>query len=275
MKIASPNNKLPLIAIFFLLQPLYAQEILLPSITTYIDDTVVEQKTVITADEIQEKHVDSLTGLLQSEGIQILAYGAYGLQQAPSIRGFTDETVRVVIDGVCVNNAQYGTFDFSSINIADIEKIEIVRGGFTEGVCDEGAVGGVIYITTRKQQFGTHFNSDSQIKTFFNANMPFDTFSQNLGFSSSVGKSSFFKAGAKGVWANNRSLFENYRGLRLERQNSEVKDANANIQFLHYFGNGNYFNVSDLFYIGNKNVPGVENAAYSGVQDDLSNKAIF
>ncbi len=180
MKIASPNHKLPflqihhprshranrysltancfLIAIFFLLQPLHAQEILLPSITTYIDDTLVEQKTVITADEIQEKHVDSLTGLLQSEGIQVLAYGAYGLQQAPSIRGFTDETVRVVIDGVCVNNAQYGTFDFSSINIADIEKIEIVRGGFTEGVCDEGAVGGVIYITTRKQQFGLHFN---------------------------------------------------------------------------------------------------------------------
>ena len=268
------NFLIPFFTIIFTI-PLYAQEILLPSITTYIDDTVVEQKTVITADEIQEKHVDSLTGLLQSEGIQILAYGAYGLQQAPSIRGFTDETVRVVIDGVCVNNAQYGTFDFSSINIADIEKIEIVRGGFTEGVCDEGAVGGVIYITTRKQQFGTHFNSDSQIKTFFNANMPFDTFSQNLGFSSSVGKSSFFKAGAKGVWANNRFLFENYRGLRLERQNSEVKDANANIQFLHYFGNGNYFNVSDLFYIGNKNVPGVENAAYSGVQDDLSNKAIF
>lgn len=255
--------------------PLFAQEILLPSITTYIDNTVVEQKTVITAEEIQEKHVDSLTSLLQSEGIQVLAYGAYGLQQAPSIRGFTDETVRVVIDGVCVNNAQYGTFDFSSININDIEKLEIVRGGFTEGVCDEGAVGGVIYITTKKQQFGIHFNSDTQIKTFFNANNLFDTFCQSAGFSSSLGKSSFFKAGAKGAWANNRFLFKNYKGMQLERQNSQVKDANADIQFLHYFGNGNYFSASNLFYIGNKNVPGVENAAYSGVQDDLTNKMIF
>ena len=262
-----------LISIFSI--PLFAQEILLPSITTYIDDTVIEQKTTLLADEIQERHVESLTTLLQSEGIQILAYGAYGLQQTPSIRGFTDETVRVVIDGVCVNNAQYGTFDFSSININDIERLEIVRGGFTEGVCDEGSVGGVIYITTKKQQLGTHFNSDSQIKTFFNANMPLDTFSQNLGVNWQAGENSFFKTSAKGTWANNRFLFENFKHLTYERLNSEVKDANANVQFLHYFGNGNYFGASDLFYIGDKNVPGVENAAFCGNQKDLSNKMIF
>ena len=256
-------------------QTVVGQELILPSITTYIDDTVIEQKTVLTSQDIEERHTDSLTALLQSEGIQILAQGAYGLLQSPSIRGFTDETVRVVIDGVCVNNAQYGTFDFSSININDIERIEIVRGGFTEGVCDEGSVGGVIYITTKKQQLGLHFNSDSQVKTYFNANLPFDTFSQNLGLNWQAGDNSFFKAGAKGTWANNRFLFKNYKGLTLERFNSEVKDANANLQFLHYFGNGNYFSANDLFYIGDKNVPGVENSAYSGNQWDLTNKIFF
>ena len=273
-----PYKKIPFILLIFLcpfLPPLFAQGILLPSITTYIDDTEIEQKTVLLADEIQQRHTESLTALLQSEGIQILAYGAYGLQQTPSIRGFTDETVRVVIDGVCVNNAQYGTFDFSSININDIERLEIVKGGFTEGVCDEGSVGGVIYITTKKQQLGTHFNSDSQIRTFFNATLPLDTFSQNLGFSSQLGDNSFLKTSAKGTWANNRFLFKNYKNLIYERKNSEVKDANANLQFLHYFGNGNYFSANDLFYIGDKNVPGVENAAFSGNQQDLSNKMIF
>ena len=271
-------KKLLLAFLFFLsifINPLFAQEIILPSITTYIDDTEIEQKTVLLADEIQQKHTESLTALLQSEGIQILAYGAYGLQQTPSIHGFTDETIRVVIDGVCVNNAQYGTFDFSSININDIERLEIVKGGFTEGVCDEGSVGGVIYITTKKQQLGTHFNSDSQIRTFFNASLPLDTFSQNLGFSSQLGDNSFIKTTAKGTWANNRFLFKNYKDLIYERQNSEVKDANANLQFLHYFGNGNYFSANDLFYIGDKNVPGVENTSFKGNQQDLSNKMIF
>ena len=271
------HKKLPFIFLFLstlFINPLFAQEIILPSITTYIDDTEIEQKTVLLADEIQQRHTESLTALLQSEGIQILPYGAYGLQQTPSIRGFTDETVRVVIDGVCVNNAQYGTFDFSSININDIERLEIVKGGFTEGVCDEGSVGGVIYITTKKQQLGTHFNSDSQIRTFFNASLPLDTFSQNLGFSSQVGDNSFVKTTAKGTWANNRFLFNNYKNLLYERKNSEVKDANANLQFLHYFGNGNYFSASDLFYIGDKNVPGVENTSFKGNQQDLSNKMI-
>lgn len=270
-------KKLPFIFFHTILinAALFAQDILLPSITTYIDDTELEQKTLLTAEEIQQRHTESLTALLQSEGIQILAYGAYGLQQTPSIRGFTDETVRVVIDGVCVNNAQYGTFDFSSININDIERLEIVKGGFTEGVCDEGSVGGVIYITTKKQQLGLHFNSDSQIRTFFNASLPFDTFSQNLGFSSQLGDNSFIKTSAKGSWANNRFLFKNYKNLIYERQNSEVKDANANLQLLHYFGKGNYFSAGDLFYIGNKNVPGVENQAYSGNQKDLSNRLIF
>ena len=272
------HKKLPFILLFFstfFITPLFAQEIILPSITTYIDDTEIEQKTVLLADEIQQKHTESLTALLQSEGIQILAYGAYGLQQTPSSHGFTDETVRVVSDGVCVNNAQYGTFDFSSININDIERLEIVKGGFTEGVCDEGSVGGVIYITTKKQQLGTHFNSDSQIRTFFNASLPLDTFSQNLGFSSQLGDNSFIKTTAKGTWANNRFLFKNYKDLIYERQNSEVKDANANLQFLHYFGNGNYFSANDLFYIGDKNVPGVENTSFKGNQQDLSNKMIF
>jgi outer membrane receptor protein involved in Fe transport len=116
-----------------------AQEITLPPIFTYIEDSLVEQKEVLTAEDISRANVTDLPSLLSSAGIQILSYGAYGLEQKPSMRGFTDETVRVIIDGICVNNPQYGTFDFTSLNLEDIERIEIVRGGFTESVSDEGA----------------------------------------------------------------------------------------------------------------------------------------
>ncbi len=98
----------------------------MPSITSYIDAPVVEQRQTITEEEIDCMNVADLPALLEAAGIQILSYGPYGLEQKPSIRGFTDETVRVIINGVCVNNAQYGTFDFSTLNIKDIEKIGAV-----------------------------------------------------------------------------------------------------------------------------------------------------
>ena len=123
------------ISILFLNFLIFAQdaEILLPEVTTFISKSM-EQKLVITAEEIEAAHFEDLSDVIESTGIQNLAYGPYGMENKPSVRGFTDETVRVVVDGICVNNAQYGTFDFSSINMATIERIEIVRGGFTEGV---------------------------------------------------------------------------------------------------------------------------------------------
>lgn len=256
---------------FSLVNFTFSQEIRLPHLFTFIDSPVVEQRQVLTHEEIEESKACDLPELLTSAGIQLLSYGPYGLNQNPSIRGFTDETVRVVIDGICVNNAQYGTFDFSSINVDNIEKIEIVRGGFTEGVSDEGAVGGVIYITTKKQQLGTHFFGDFLIKSFFNANLPFDTFIQSGGFNAQTGENTFIKANGKIAWANNKYIYVNYKNGYSERKNAEVLDGNANLNFLHYFGNGNSFSINELFYGGDKNTPGTENSKNPGNQKDFNN----
>lgn len=259
----------------FLSFDLSAQEIILPHLFTYIDSPVVEQRQTFTAEELEEMHVESLPELIKAAGVQMLSYGSYGLEQKASIRGFTDETVRVIIDGVCVNNAQYGTFDFSTINIDDIEKIEIVRGGFTEDVSDEGAVGGAIYITTKRQSLGQSFYSDSMIKSYFNFNCPIDLFMQSLGYRGQTGDASFLKINAKGTFANNRYLFYNYRNIRSERKNAEVLDGNASINFQHFFGKGNLFSMNDLFYLGNKNTPGSENSSLVGLQKDCNNILSF
>lgn len=243
----------------------------LPEVVTYVDGPVAEQRQVLTAEEIERMHVCDLPEVLQSCGVQMLSYGPYGLEQKPSIRGSTDETVRVVIDGICVNNAQYGSFDFSSISVADIERLEIVRGGFTEGVSDEGAVGGVIYISTKKQSLGHHFTSDSSIKSYFNSYLPFDTFSQQFGYSGQLSDNDFLKLNLKGVFANNRFLFLNYQNRLKERLNSEVVDGTSNVSYSHFFDGGNCLTVSDLFYAGNKNCPGTETSTTVGVQKDIDN----
>lgn len=245
-------------------------QIQLPKITTYVE-SVVEQKVVITEDDIKKSHCESITSLLQNNGVQLLAYGAYGLEQKPSIRGYTDETVRIVIDGVCVNNAQYGTFDFSSINVADISKIEILKGGFTESVLDEGAVGGVIYITTKKQSLGHNFNFDFFTKSFFNFDFPFDTFSTSINYSGQIAENSFLRASSKIGFANNKYWYKNYKEDYSIRQNSEVFDLHSNLNFSHYFGNGNSFSISDLVYYGNKNLPNTETSYNHGKQKDINN----
>lgn len=270
------KNHFCLFLIPFFYSFLPAEVIQLPEVITYLDNEfpAVEQRQVFTAEDIDELNVIDAVQLLESAGIQLISYGPYGLDQKPSIRGFTDETVRVIIDGICVNNAQYGTFDFSTLNIDDIEKIEIVRGGFTEGVSDEDAVAGAIYITTKKQEFGTHFKSDSSVKSYFNKDCPLDTFSQKLGFNTNVGNS-FIKTNGAFTFANNKYLYKNYNDEIVSRENAKVIDGSGDINFLKYLKNGSSVGVTDLIYAGNKQTPGSSSTKNFGNQKDCNNNLMF
>ena len=275
-------------------------EISLPQITTYIPSSV-EQKLVITSQEIEAAHTEDLASLVESRGIQMLSYGPYGLESKASVRGFTDETVRVVIDGICVNNAQYGTFDMSSINLDAVERIEIVRGGFTEGVEDEGSVGGVVYITMKKQELKNSLKSDLALKTFFNSQSPLDSVFQKLAFEGRLGENTFLTAnGTLNYAANhyfykldksysliegpfggaitqgrNGGLYKGKEGSWNVEDNSQVTDGHANAFLTHYFGDGNYYSIGDIFYAGHKNTPGPVNSANPGLQRDYNNNLSF
>ena len=275
-------------------------EIALPGVTTYIPSSV-EQKLVVTAEEIEAAHYESLSEVIEKAGIQILSYGPYGLETKPSIRGFTDETVRVVIDGICVNNAQYGTFDFSTINLEAVERIEIVRGGFTEGVEDEGAVGGVIYITMKKQELKNFLITDTALKTFFNSDRPLDSVFQKLSFAGRPGDNTFINASGALNYATNRYLYkvdntlsllqgpfgaaltsgddgqvyQGKAGVWKRAENSQVTDGQVNAALTHYFGDGNYFSFGELFYGGHKNTPGPVNSLNPGLQRDYNNNLSF
>ena len=238
--------------------------------------TVVEQRLEIGEEEIENAHAENLTNFLQRKGVQILSYGSYGLESKPSVRGFTDETVRVVIDGICVNNPQYGTFDFSSINMNQIEKIEIVKGGFTEGVSDEGSVGGTVYITMKKSGDKKELSSDTSVKTYFNKNFPVDTFRQTLNFSSPIIDSkTFFSASAGLGLAKNLYLYKDYKDEIAQRENSSVWDSSASISLSHFFDNGIKISASDSLYAGNKNCPGTETSLDSSLQKDYDNRLIL
>ncbi|HAH62688.1 MAG TPA: hypothetical protein DCL73_11400 [Treponema sp.] len=246
--------------------------IVLPHLYTYIDAPVAEQRIVYTHDDIEKLHVASVPKLLESAGIQTLSYGAYGNQSAPSIRGFTGSTVKVVIDGVCVNSAQNGTFDFTSLNPDGIEKIEIVRGGFTEDVSGEGAAGGVVYITTKKQTLGNNFSADISAKTYFSTETPLDTVSTVFGYSGQFGENTFFKTNLKGTLARNAFPFTAYDDSVKYRKNNQVTDGATDSQLTHFFGNGNSWYAGETTYDGYKHIPGTETSTTPGIQQDYNNR---
>jgi outer membrane cobalamin receptor len=244
-------------------------DIVVPDIVSYVSASVVEQRTVISREDIKKKNAKTVDELFGSVGIPVKSYGAYGNASAPSIRGFTGSTVKVFIDGVCVNSAQNGTFDFSSLDVNSIERIEIVRGGFSEDVASEGAAGGSIYITTRKMSLGRRFEADGSARTFFG--QPFDAGTLSLGYSGPAGGDTFVNAGCKGVFARNEFPFMAIDGQRSVRADNEVIDANASVSVTRFFGGGNSVSLSDGLYAGRKSIPGTSTSTTVGVQEDASN----
>lgn len=272
----------------------------MPNITTYIYSSV-EQKLVITAEEIEAAHYEDLPELMERCGIQMLSYGPYGMDKKASIRGFTDETVRIVIDGICVNNAQSGMFDLSSINLAAVEKIEIVRGGFTEGVEDEGAVAGVIYITMKKLVLKKSLTADAALKTFFDFPQVLDSGFGKIAFAGPLSDNTFLNTSGTFNYAGNRykykfdktsslcdgpfgaavtigkdgGFYQGKKGTWHTEEHAGVIDGHANAYLTHYFGDGNYFCFANIFYGGYKNTPGAVNAKDQGLQQDYNNNLSF
>ena len=67
------------------------------------------------------------------------------------MRGADPNYTLVLVDGVRVNdptNARGGSFDFSTLDMADVERVEIARGPYS-AVYGGDALAGVINIVTR------------------------------------------------------------------------------------------------------------------------------
>ena len=84
-------------------------------------------------------------------GVNVVQLGGPGNQASVFIRGTNSEDVLVLLDGVPVNNPANanGAFDFGQYELADIERVEIIRGAMS-GLYGSNAIGGVINIITKR-----------------------------------------------------------------------------------------------------------------------------
>jgi len=106
--------------------------------------------TVITQAQMQQRGYTTLVQALTAvPGLGVVQSGGPGGQASVFIRGTNSEDVLVLIDGVPTNDPSIssGAFNFGEDNLADIARIEIVRGPMS-GLYGGGAIGGVINIIT-------------------------------------------------------------------------------------------------------------------------------
>jgi vitamin B12 transporter len=105
--------------------------------------------TVLQGDELRARGVRSLADALREvPGAAIVSSGSFGGLTSLFLRGGESDHVKVLIDGVAVNQAG-GAFNFNALTLDDVERIEVVRGPASV-LYGTDALAGVIQIFTRQ-----------------------------------------------------------------------------------------------------------------------------
>jgi vitamin B12 transporter len=104
---------------------------------------------VITGEELRVRGATSIASALQMlPGVTFAQSGSFGATTSLFLRGGESKYVKVLIDGVPVNDPG-GTIDFGSLTTDNVDRIELVRGPASV-LYGADAVTGVIQIFTRR-----------------------------------------------------------------------------------------------------------------------------
>ena len=113
-------------------------------------DATLASVSIITRQDIERLQAQSLPDVLRGvAGLTLSNSGGAGKATSVFLRGTNSDHVLVPVDGIKAGSATLGTASFQDIPVAQIERIEIVRGPRASLYGSE-AIGGVIQIFTRK-----------------------------------------------------------------------------------------------------------------------------
>jgi vitamin B12 transporter len=105
---------------------------------------------VISGEELERKKIKTVIDALRlADGVFASSSGGPGTEATVKMRGAFSKHTLVLIDGVIVNSAMTGSYDFSNLTSDNIERIEILRGAQSM-LYGSDAIGGVINIYTKK-----------------------------------------------------------------------------------------------------------------------------
>lgn len=122
--------------------------------------------SVITREEIDQAGHSTVEQLLARQpGVEYTANGGPGTNSSIFIRGASTKQTIVLVDGLRIGSASSGDVAFSRIPLAQIERIEILRGP-ASSLYGADAIGGVIQIFTRRGDGATRYNASTGYGTY-------------------------------------------------------------------------------------------------------------
>jgi len=106
--------------------------------------------TVLTRDDIERQAFGSVADLLRRQvGFEMIRNGGAGANTSLFVRGADTRHTALLIDGVRVDSQASSGVSWNAIPLAQVERIEIVRGA-ASALYGSDAIGGVVQIFTRK-----------------------------------------------------------------------------------------------------------------------------
>jgi vitamin B12 transporter len=128
-------------------------------------DSVGVAVTVLRGDDLRAQGIRSVgDALRQVPGAQVVQGGGFGAQTSLFLRGGESDYVKVLVDGVAVNQPG-GAYDFANLTTDNVDRIEIVRGPGSV-LYGSDAISGVVQIVTREGRGGATVSADGEAGTY-------------------------------------------------------------------------------------------------------------
>jgi vitamin B12 transporter len=126
-------------------------------------DRVAADLVVIDRTVIESSTADSVSDLLRREaGVQVSRNGGPGQTTGIFIRGASSSQSIVLIDGVRVGSATLGSAALEMLSLAQVDRIEVLRGPGSS-LYGADAVGGVVQVFTRRGEADTRLQARAAI----------------------------------------------------------------------------------------------------------------
>jgi vitamin B12 transporter len=123
--------------------------------------TVGVSATVLDSDRIAQREAPSVLALLEEvPGVTVARNGGLGLQGSMFVRGGESNFVRILVDGVPVNEPG-GEYNVGPQIPLELERIEVVRGA-ASSLYGTDALAGVLHLVTRRSPSAPTWRAEGQ-----------------------------------------------------------------------------------------------------------------
>lgn len=128
-------------------------------------DAVVSSITTITGEDLRIQGAHFVQDALrQVPGASVVQVGSFGGVSSLFLRGGESDYVKVLIDGVPVNQSG-GAYNWANLTTDNVDRIEILRGPASV-IYGSDAMTGVVQVFTRRGQRGTAIEGSAEAGTF-------------------------------------------------------------------------------------------------------------